>query len=131
LKILLVYPEYPDTFWSFRYALKLISKKAAFPPLGLVTVAAMFPDSWEKKLVDMNITTLTDRDLRWADYVFISAMDVQRKSVNEVVARCQKLGVKTVAGGPPSLPPGTTNLTTSTTWCLARVRLPSLPSSKI
>jgi len=49
----------------------------------------MFPDSWEKKLVDMNITTLTDRDLRWADYVFISAMDVQRKSVNEVVAHCQ------------------------------------------
>jgi len=100
LKILLVYPEYPDTFWSFRYALKLISKKAPFPPLGLVTVAAMFPDSWERKLVDMNITTLTDIDLRWADYVFISAMDVQRESVNEVVARCQKLGVKTVAGGP-------------------------------
>ena len=71
---------------------KLISKKAPFPPLGLVTVAAMFPDSWEKKLVDMNITTLTDRDLRWADYVFISEMDVQRKSVNEVIARCQKLG---------------------------------------
>ncbi len=100
MKILLVYPEYPDTFWSFRYALKMISKKAPFPPLGLVTVAAILPDSWEKKLVDLNTATLTDRDLRWADYVFISAMDVQRKSVNEVIARCQKLGVKTVAGGP-------------------------------
>ena len=100
MKILLVYPEYPDTFWSFRYALKLISKKAPFPPLGLLTVAAMLPHAWEKKLVDINVTSLTDEDIKWADYVFISAMDVQRKSVNEVIARCQKFGAKTVAGGP-------------------------------
>ncbi|MDP6126889.1 MAG: B12-binding domain-containing radical SAM protein [Dehalococcoidales bacterium] len=100
MKILLVYPRYPETFWSFSHALKFISKKASFPPLGLLTVAAMLPQSWEKKLVDMNVTTLNDKDIEWADYVFISAMVVQKISVREVVARCNELGVKTVAGGP-------------------------------
>jgi len=88
LKILLVYPRYPDTFWSFKHALKFISKKAIFPPLGLLTVAAMLPEEWEKQLVDMNTTTLTDKDLKWADYVFISAMVAQRNSTREVVDRC-------------------------------------------
>jgi len=100
LKILFVYPSYPDTFWSFRHALKIISKKAAFPPLGLLTVASMLPKEWQKKLVDMNITSLTDDDLKWADYIFISAMVVQRQSAKEVISRCNKLEVKTVAGGP-------------------------------
>jgi len=100
LKILLVYPQYPDTFWSFKHALKIVAKKAAFPPLGLLTVAAMLPQEWEKKLVDMNVTALNDEDLKWADYVFISAMVVQRESVKEVVARCQKFNTKVVAGGP-------------------------------
>lgn len=100
MKILLVYPHYPDTFWSFRHALKFISKKAAFPPLGLLTIAAMLPEEWQKKLVDMNATTLTDKDIKWADYVFISAMVVQRDSVKEVITRCKKLNTKIVAGGP-------------------------------
>ena len=100
MKILLVYPQYPETFWSFKHALRFISKKASFPPLGLLTVAAMLPDAWEKKLVDMNITRLTDENIGWADYVFISAMVVQRDSVKEVINRCRQLGVKTVAGGP-------------------------------
>jgi len=100
LKILLVYPSYPDTFWSFKYALKIIHKKAAYPPLGALTVAAMLPKEWEKKLVDMNVSHLTDKQIKWADYVFISAMTVQRDSVRDVVARCNKLNVKTVAGGP-------------------------------
>jgi len=100
LKILLVYPQYPDTFWSFSHALKFISKKSAYPPLGLLTVAAMLPDEWEKKLVDMNVTSLNDEDLKWADYVFISAMVVQRSSVKEVINRCKKFNTKTVAGGP-------------------------------
>ncbi len=100
MKILLVYPEYPDTFWSFRYALRFVSKKASFPPLGLLTVAAMLPDAWEKKLVDMNATTLTGKDLKWADYMFISAMNVQKKAAREVIARCNKFGTKIVAGGP-------------------------------
>ncbi len=100
MKILLVYPQYPDTFWSFKHALKFISKKAAFPPLGLLTVAAMLPDEWEKRLVDMNVTGLADGDIQWADYVFISAMVVQRKSVKEVITRAKKLDTKIVCGGP-------------------------------
>ncbi len=100
MKILLVYPQYPATFWSFSHALKFVSKKAAFPPLGLLTVASMLPLEWEKKLVDMNVTALSDEDIKWADYVFISAMVVQRNSVKEVIARCRKLGTRTVAGGP-------------------------------
>jgi len=77
MKILMVYPKYPDTFWSFKHALKFISKKASFPPLGLLTVAAMLPKEWEKRLIDINVSVLTDDDLKWADYVFISAMVVQ------------------------------------------------------
>ncbi len=100
MKILLVYPQYPDTFWSFKHALKIISKKAAYPPLGLLTVAAMLPDDWEKKLVDMNETSLTDEDLKWADYVFISAMVVQKNSVKEVIARGKEFNTKIVVGGP-------------------------------
>jgi len=100
LRILLVYPQYPDTFWSFKHALKFISKKAAFPPLGLLTVAAMLPKEWEKKLVDMNMANLSVKDIEWADYVFISAMAIQRDSVNDVIRRCKKLGAKIVAGGP-------------------------------
>ncbi len=100
MNILLVYPRYPDTFWSFRHALKFISKKASFPPLGLLTVAAMLPREWEKRLIDMNVRPLKDEALQWADYVFISAMAVQRESAQEVINRCKKLGVTIVAGGP-------------------------------
>lgn len=100
MKILLVYPKYPDTFWSFKHALKFISKKAAFPPLGLLTVAAMLPKKWEKKLVDMNVSDLKDKDIAWADYVFIGAMITQKESVKEVIKRCKDLGVTIVAGGP-------------------------------
>jgi len=100
LKILLVYPQYPDTFWSFKHALKMVAKKASFPPLGLLTVAAMLPQEWEKKLVNMNVTPLNDEDLKWADYVFISAMTIQRESVKEVISRSKRFNVKVVAGGP-------------------------------
>jgi radical SAM superfamily enzyme YgiQ (UPF0313 family) len=100
MKVLLVYPQYPNTFWSFKHAMKFISKKAAFPPLGLLTVAAMLPGEWKKKLIDMNVSPLTDKDIQWADYVFISAMSVQLKSAQVVIARCRELGAKIVAGGP-------------------------------
>ena len=100
MKILLVYPEFPDTFWSFKHALKFIRKKAGAPPLGLLTVAAMLPSDWEKRLVDLNVTDLTEKDLKWADYVFLSAMVVQRESVQAIIKRCKTAGVKIVAGGP-------------------------------
>ena len=100
MKILMVYPQYPITFWSFKHALKFISKKSSYPPLGLLTVASMLPEDWEKKMVDMNVNRLTDDDIRWADYVFISAMVIQKESVKEVIIRCRELGTRTVAGGP-------------------------------
>ncbi|MBN1160335.1 MAG: B12-binding domain-containing radical SAM protein, partial [Dehalococcoidales bacterium] len=100
MNILLVYPRYPDTFWSFRHALKFISKKANFPPLGLLTVAAMLPAAWEKKVVDLNVNPLHDEDIKWADFVFISSMVVQKDSAKEVIARCNKHNTKVVAGGP-------------------------------
>jgi radical SAM superfamily enzyme YgiQ (UPF0313 family) len=100
MRILFVYPEYPDTFWSFKHALKFISKKASFPPLGLLTVAAMLPQEYEKKLIDMNVSVLIEDDIKWADFVFISAMAVQKRSALEVIKRSKKFGIKVVAGGP-------------------------------
>jgi radical SAM superfamily enzyme YgiQ (UPF0313 family) len=100
VKIVLIYPEFPDTFWSFKHALKFIRKKAGAPPLGLLTVAAMLPSRWEKRLVDLNVTELTEEHLTWADYIFISAMVVQRESARAVIKRCKTAGVKLVAGGP-------------------------------
>ena len=100
MKILLIYPKFPDTFWSFKHALKFIQKKSSFEPLGLLTVAAMLPVEWEKRLVDLNAQPLSDKDLAWADYAFISAMIVQSESAKKVIARCKCAGLKIVAGGP-------------------------------
>ena len=100
MNILLVNPETPNTFWSFSNAIKFISKKASDIPLGLITVAAMLPPDWAKKLIDMNVAKLRDKDLLWADYVFLGGMNVQRESFNRVLTRCNQLGVKVVAGGP-------------------------------
>jgi radical SAM superfamily enzyme YgiQ (UPF0313 family) len=100
MNVLLIYPECPDTFWSFKHALKFLGKKAGSPPLGLLTVAAMLPKEWNKRLVDMQVTPLTDRDLAWADMALVSAMAVQLESARAVLARCRQAGVKTVAGGP-------------------------------
>jgi radical SAM superfamily enzyme YgiQ (UPF0313 family) len=100
MKVVLVHPSCSDTFWSFKYALRFISKKTAYPPLGLLTVAALLPKDWEKKLVDMNVTRLRDKDLEGADLVFISAMTIQKTSAKEVIGRCNKMNIKIVVGGP-------------------------------
>jgi radical SAM superfamily enzyme YgiQ (UPF0313 family) len=100
MNILLIYPKFPDTFWSFTYALSFIGKKAAFPPLGLLTVAALLPEEWPKRLVDVNVESLTDKDLLWADMAFIGGMTVQRKSAKQIIARCNASSLKVVAGGP-------------------------------
>jgi radical SAM superfamily enzyme YgiQ (UPF0313 family) len=107
MKALLVYPEHlPQTYWSFREALPYIERRAALPPLGLVTVAAMLPEHWELRLIDMNVASLRDSDLLWADAVLTSTMVVQAPSLAEVVARCNRLGVPVAAGGPyPSISP--------------------------
>ncbi len=99
-KILMVYPRYPDTFWGFKHALKFISKKTALPPLGLVTIASYLPKDWPVKLVDMNAESLKEIDIKNFDYVFISAMTIQRESAKEVIRMCNKLNVPVIAGGP-------------------------------
>ncbi|MEJ5305849.1 MAG: B12-binding domain-containing radical SAM protein [Ignavibacteria bacterium] len=100
MKILLVYPEFPDTFWSFKHALKFISKKATHPPLGLLTIASMLPEEWNKKLIDLNVRPLRDTDFAGIDFVFLSAMSVQSKSVISVIKRCKEHKIRIVAGGP-------------------------------
>jgi len=100
MKVLMVYPEFPDTFWSFKHALKFIRKRAALPPLGLLTVAAMLPPEWEKRLIDLNVASLHDADLKWADLVMVSGMIAQRDSARALIARCKAAGKTVVAGGP-------------------------------
>jgi radical SAM superfamily enzyme YgiQ (UPF0313 family) len=100
MKVLLIYPQNPDTFWSFKHVLRFVSKRSTFPPLGLLTVAAMLPADWQLKLVDMNVNRLRDSDLRWADYVMISAMIVHKDCVHEIVSRCNLLKKPIIAGGP-------------------------------
>ncbi len=100
MKILLVYPKNPDTFWSFKHVLHCVSKRSTFPPLGLLTIAAMLPADWELKLVDLNVERLKDSDLRWADYVMLSAMIVHKQSVQQIVSRCVALKKPVIAGGP-------------------------------
>ena len=100
MKILLVSPRTPDTFWSFQHAVRFVSRKASMAPLGLLTVAAMLPPEWELKLADLNVARLRDEDLRWADHVMLGAMIVHKESVREIVARCVALGKTVIAGGP-------------------------------
>jgi radical SAM superfamily enzyme YgiQ (UPF0313 family) len=100
MNILLIYPKFPDTFWSFTFALSFIGKKSAFPPLGLLTVASLLPAEWSKRLVDLNVDSLTDKDLLWADMAFIGGMAIQRKSAKQIMSRCNDLNLKVVAGGP-------------------------------
>jgi radical SAM superfamily enzyme YgiQ (UPF0313 family) len=100
-KILLVYPEIPRaTYWSMSKALEFIDKKSGMPPLGLLTVAAMLPETYELRLRDLNVCKLSDDDIRWADAVFISAMIVQKNSMEDVISRVKALGVPIVVGGP-------------------------------
>lgn len=100
MNILMIYPQFPDTFWSFKHALEFIGKKINNPPLGLMTISSLLPSQWIKKLVDMNIQDLTNKDIEWADLVFISAMDVQRDSSQKIIHRIKSFNKKIVAGGP-------------------------------
>ncbi|PYS42814.1 MAG: B12-binding domain-containing radical SAM protein [Acidobacteria bacterium] len=100
MKVLLVNPEFPDTYWSFRHALPFEGKKCAFPPLGLLTVSALLPPEWERRLVDLNIQSLKSSDIEWADMIFATAMLVQKDSLKQVVKRCKAKGKRVVLGGP-------------------------------
>ena len=100
MKVLLVYPQSPDTFWSFKYAVKFISRSSSEIPLGLITVAALLPEDWQLRLIDMNIKPLKKGDLEWADMVFLSGMNIHLQSFQKVVRRCNEMNIKVVAGGP-------------------------------
>ena len=100
MNVLLIYPEFPDTYWSFKHALPIEGKRAAYPPLGLLTVASMLPSYWNKRLVDTNVRPLTDQDLKWADVAMLSGMIVHRTEIMETLARCRARGLHTVVGGP-------------------------------
>lgn len=100
MKVLLVYPWFPDTYWSFRHALWFYGKRSFFPPLGLLTISALLPDQWERRLVDMNVSPLSPADIEWADTVFVSAMHVQRDSLHQVIKLAKEHGKQVVVGGP-------------------------------
>src|SRR5215831_10385573 len=100
MKVLLVNPEFPDTYWSFRHALPFEGKRCAFPPLGLLTVSSLLPSTWERRLVDLNVERLKTSDIDWADMVFATAMLVQKDSLREVVQRAKARGKRVVLGGP-------------------------------
>ncbi len=99
MKILLIYPEMPSSFWSMDHTLDILGKSAWYPPLGLLTVASMLPEQWEQRLIDLNVDPLLDTDIQWADYVFLSAMNVQENSAKALIQRCNRLEVPVVAGG--------------------------------
>ena len=100
MKVLLVNPEFPDTYWSFRHALPFEGKRCAFPPLGLMTVSALLPETWERRMIDLNVRKLKTSDIEWADMVFATAMLVQKDSLKDVVKRAKALGKTVVIGGP-------------------------------
>jgi radical SAM superfamily enzyme YgiQ (UPF0313 family) len=100
MNALLIYPEFPETFWSFKHALKFLGKRATHPPLGLMTIAALLPKSWKKRLVDTNVECLKDSDLEWADVALLSGMHIQCESLTAIIERCKTHGLRTVVGGP-------------------------------
>jgi radical SAM superfamily enzyme YgiQ (UPF0313 family) len=100
MNALLIYPEWPDTYWSFKHALPFEGKRSAYPPLGLLTIAPLLPKHWKKRLVDTNVRPLTDADLRWADVALLSGMLVHKQDLLAILARCRDRGLRTVVGGP-------------------------------
>jgi len=100
MKILLVNPKFPITYWGFQYALSFSSARVMLPPLGLITLAALLPETWEFRLVDLNAHDLDDDAIRWADAVFVGGMRVQRESMHEVITRAHALDKRVVVGGP-------------------------------
>ncbi|MFQ5927359.1 MAG: B12-binding domain-containing radical SAM protein, partial [Terriglobia bacterium] len=100
MNALLIYPEWPDTYWSFKHALPFEGKRSAYPPLGLLTIAPLLPKHWKKRMVDTNVRRLTDADLEWADVALLSGMLVHKQHLLALLARCRARGLRTVVGGP-------------------------------
>jgi radical SAM superfamily enzyme YgiQ (UPF0313 family) len=100
MRVLLINPEFPETYWSFRHALPFEGRRSVFPPLSLMTVSSLLPKSCERRLVDLNVDPLKTSQIEWADMVFITGMLTQKKSLHEVVERAKALGKRIVLGGP-------------------------------
>ncbi len=100
MNALLIYPEWPDTYWSFKHALPIHGKRCAYPPLGLLTIASLLPRHWQRRLVDMNVTRLEDAHLKWADVALVGGMLVHKDAMQAILARCRSRGLRTVVGGP-------------------------------
>lgn len=99
-RFLLVYPEFPETFWSFKHTLRFIGKKALMPPLGLATIAGMVGEGYNLQALDLNVSTLSDAQISEADLILVSAMLVQKESFHRVIQRCKKWGKPVAVGGP-------------------------------
>ncbi|MES1025534.1 DUF4070 domain-containing protein [Gloeocapsa sp. BRSZ] len=100
MRVLLVYPRFPKTFWSYEKILELVNRKVLLPPLGLVTVAAILPQAWEFKLVDRNIRPVTEAEWQWADLVILSAMIVQKDDLLDQIREAKRRGKRVAVGGP-------------------------------
>ena len=100
MKVLLIYPVFPKSFWSFEKAINLIGCRAFLPPLGLITVAAILPQDWEFRLVDCNVHSLTDAHWDWADLVILSGMIVQKPDFLQKIQDAKQRGKKVMVGGP-------------------------------
>src|SRR5215813_6799312 len=100
IKVLMVWPRIPSSFWGFQAMLDLISELSILPPLGLITVAALCPPTWEIRLIDRAFQELSDDDLRRADLVMVSAMQIQHEDAYRTLARARALGRRTMVGGP-------------------------------
>ena len=100
IKVLMVWPEFPPSFWSFAGMMQMLDEKVVMPPLGLITVAALCPKEWTIRLIDQQVENVSDEDILWADLVMTSGMKVQRKGMEEILARARRLGRRTIVGGP-------------------------------
>jgi radical SAM superfamily enzyme YgiQ (UPF0313 family) len=100
MRVLLLYPKFPKSFWSFEKALELVGRKAMLPPLGLATVAAILPQSWEFKLVDHNTRPISEAEWEWADLVILSAMIVQKEDFLAQIQQAKQRGKAVAVGGP-------------------------------
>lgn len=99
-RVLLVWPKFPPSFWSWQATVEAVGRKATIPPLGLITVAAMCPSHWDLRLIDEADRPVSDKDLAWCDLVMISSMEIQREAVAALLHRARDAGKRTVIGGP-------------------------------
>ena len=100
MRALLLYPRFPQSFWSFEKTLALVDRKALLPPLGLITVAAIFPQEWEYKLVDRNVRSVTEAEWEWAELVILSGMIVQKADMLVGIKEAKSRGIPVAVGGP-------------------------------